>query len=375
MSDASSYGRLVTSFNYSAYDGALFGYDGLAKFTSSYNLQLHEFFRKIGIGSLYHTLSEKGVTPPSAGLMDVRYFISWINQSDFYDPIKEYKGFTIYKNPYSLPFAYEINHLDDVIQLSDDPYSNMNSVYSEFFGDAEDTTFEIFKPYSYSLLDDTVVETVNEENTYDSVLISTDKTGHYFFFVEYKAEEESYDENKTEDNSYNESKPIYRNYYLDGEKAGEYGNNQYSYCVDLGLFYKGEDHVLTLESSNADVGQIWLYYFDEEMYGKIISSVNGFDVLTLNKDEIILSGEVLCDSDILVTLPYEKGYNVYVDGDLTEYKSYRDCIMTIPLNAGQHIITISYIVPGLYIGAVVSMFCILLLAFYLFLNFKLNKNS
>ena len=363
LSNPTSYGRIITSFNYSAYDGALYGYDGLAKFTSSYNLNLHEFLRKIGIGSLYHTLSEKGVTPASAGLVDARYFISWVDQSDLYDPVKEYKGYTLYQNPYALPFAYEINELDDPEKFVEDPYSNMNTVYGELFGEEGADFPEIFVAHPYSVLDNSVIKLVDEDNTTKSILITADNPGHYYFFVEYKAEDEPDADYKPADDAYNDIKPVYRNYYLDGERVGEYGNKQYSYCVDLGSMAAGEEHVLTLESSNSVIGEVWLYYFDEETYKGIASSVNGFDIQSIDKQGIVLSGNVSEDTNVLVMLPYEDGYKVYVDGELTECKAYRDSIMVVPLDVGNHEIQIGYTPVGIYAGFIVSSTSILLLFF------------
>lgn len=360
LSDADSYGRLVTSFKCSSFDGALFGYDGLSRFSSSYNYNLHEFFRKMGIGSLYHSLSEKGITPPFAGLIDAKYYIYyWIDQSDYYSPIKEYKGYTLYENETPLPFAYEVNNVENPQKFIEDPYNNINVVYGELFGNGE--AIDIFTPVEYDYCEIEDIALSDEDNTVNTVSFTPDKTGHYFFFVEYRAEEE--EENVIDDvtePSYNGIKAVYRNYYLDGEKIGEYGNKQYSYCVDLGKINAGESHILSLESSNSEIGEIWLYYYNNEAYSDIYSSVNGYSIKSINKRGIVLEGTTFKDSQLLVTLPFEAGYKVYVDGKKTEYESYRDCLMLIRVSEGTHDIDITYCTSGGTVGLIISVLSILL---------------
>ena len=67
--------RVCKNFHYSRFDGALYGYDGIERFSSSYNNSIDEFFSDMGVGASYHTLSEYGLTPPIAGLFNVGYFL------------------------------------------------------------------------------------------------------------------------------------------------------------------------------------------------------------------------------------------------------------------------------------------------------------
>jgi len=366
LADSTTYGRLVTTIKCSSYDGALFGYDGLSRFTSSYNYNLHEFFRKMGIGSLYHSLSEKGITPPFAGLIDAKYYIYyWVDQSDFYDAVKEYRGYTLYENPLALSFAYEINDLDNELldKFVEDPYCNQNLVYSELFKNDNNSDRDIFEQVSYNAVESDL-EPVDPDNILKSIEFTADKTGHYFLFVSYEPEEELYIQ--PSEDSYNNLKHVYRNYYMDGVLRGEYGNKQYSFCVDLGLLNENETHVLTLESSAAHIGDIWLYYYDSEVYKDYVASVNGFDIKKIDKKGIVLQGTVTADSKILITLPYESGYSIQIDGKDSEYDSYRDSFIVIPVEPGDHEVDIRYCPPGFKGGVIISIIS-LLVFFCLFL--------
>lgn len=345
LSDPVSYGRVISDYKYSNFDGSLFGYDGISRFSSSYNYKTHSFFRSMGLNSIYHSLGEKGMTPPLAGLIGAGYVLSyWVDLSDVYDPIKTYDVYTLYENPFSLPLAYEVNTscIDSDSDFSDDPFDNLNTVYTELFAE-EGEEIELFVPVEIKKLSD------NLEYSF-----TTSMPGRYYMFVEYK-----YDEEDTLDDYEGDwefmKKRIIRNYVFDEIHSGEYGNNQYSYIVDLGLLEGNREYCLSLESSASEEGEVYICCLDESLYEQVISSVNGAKLLDIGKNGIYMNASVNKDSELLMTLPYEKGYSVYIDGEKTEYGSYRDCIMLIPLKAGDHEIVINYFPPGLKAGIVLSI--------------------
>lgn len=353
LSHPESYGRVVANYKYSNFDGSLFGYDGISRFCSSYNFKTHMFFRSMGLNSIYHSLGEKGMTPPLASLIGARYILSyWVDLSEMYDPIKKFDVYTLYENNSALPLAYEVNakcvSIDS--EFSDDPFANLNTVYGELFTD--DGEVELFVPVEVNRLSD--------ELEYS---FTTGTPGRYYMYVEYK-----YDDVDTLDDYEGDweymHKRVARNYTLDGTDTGEYGNNQYSYCVDLGLLEGDREYFLSLESTAAEEGKVYICYYDDAAYERILSSVNGAKLIDIGKKGIVMEASVNGDSELLITLPYEKGYSVYVDGVKTEYGSYRDCIMLIPLKSGDHEIVIKYFPPGLKTGIIISIVSLFAFAFY-----------
>jgi uncharacterized membrane protein YfhO len=157
---------------------------------------------------------------------------------------------------------------------------------------------------------------------------------------------------------------VTRDLYFDGKYIGTYGNNIYTNCVDLGELGDEEGHCVTFASSAAQVGKYYIYYMDFDNYKKISSNTNGFELDEIGKKGIILNGTVTDDVNLLVSLPYEKGYTVYVDGIKTNLISYRDCLMMIPVSKGEHTIEIKYSPPGIYMGIVLSIISFILFELY-----------
>ncbi|MBP5702526.1 MAG: YfhO family protein [Lachnospiraceae bacterium] len=356
LSDVSGYGRLMTNYKYSSNDGALYGYDGLSRFSSSYNLRFSDFLRSLGIGSIYQNTTDFGLTPPAIGLFGGRYFISyWLDMED-YDLIKEYETFKLYENKYALPMAFEINGSGDrdTPEFTENPFGNMDIIYSDLFsGLCADT--EVFKEQDKSIIlnpEHVPYENVRSIRDYSFQALGS---GHYYMFASYLVDD------RPGANEFN----TVRDSCIDDDSPSSFGNRKYSLCTDLGSFDIGSSHDLAVFSSNDDVGEVWLYYYDEDAYKNIAGAVNGFELTSIGRDGLGFKGTVSEDCDVFVSLPYENGYRVYVDGKRTEYGSYRGIFMTVPVSAGEHEIVIGYFPPGLAVGIMISLFLILICVFYL----------
>ena len=81
---------------------------------------------------------------------------------------------------------------------------------------------------------------------------------------------------------------------------------------------------------------------------------------------------------VFISLPYNPGYIVYVDGQKTDYTSYRDMFMLVGMSEGHHEIRIRYIPDGLCSGMIVSVIFLVIMIIYLRFNGKtkiLEKKS
>ena len=345
LDDTDGYGRVILNYKYSNFDGSLFGYDGIARFSSSYNYNVNMFFRDMGVGCIYHNLGEKGFTPPLASLFNVRYILSyWIDMSDQYVPIDEYSTYSSYENTNVLPLGYAVNRsvTEEKVDFIENPFENINTVYGELFVPDEEPAL-LFVP-----------ETVDRNGESLEYSFVSHRPGHYYMYVEYKYDDEDAGD-EFDDNLGYGHKQIFRQYSFDDIHDGDYGNNQYSYCVDLGYLEADDVHSLILKTSASEMGEVLIYYLDENVYENVISNVNGAKLTAIDKTGIVMECEADEDSDILMTLPYEKGYNVYVDGVKTEYLAYRNALMVIPVDKGFHEIRIKYIPDGLVPGLILSI--------------------
>ena len=99
------------------------------------------------------------------------------------------------------------------------------------------------------------------------------------------------------------------------------------------------------------------YYCDTALFEKELSSaVRGQDVQITDARDGYVSAQISVPEDqlLLTTIPYEKGWTLLVDGVKTDITPYQDALISVPLAAGTHAITLSYTSPGMWAGAAVS---------------------
>ena len=88
-----------------------------------------------------------------------------------------------------------------------------------------------------------------------------------------------------------------------------------------------------------------------------------------------VKGTIKTDGGILMlTIPYEKGFSIYVDGKKTPYYEVMDTFIGIDLTKGKHEIVIKYKQPGLLIGIVVSVISFIMSIIYLIWFNKKSNN-
>ena len=97
-----------------------------------------------------------------------------------------------------------------------------------------------------------------------------------------------------------------------------------------------------------------VYSFDYDILKKTISSYN-FDKLDYRIDGDRLIGDIDTSGGLLMlTIPYEKGYDIRVDGEKVDYIEVLDTFVGVNLSNGKHHIEVSYRQPFLFHGFIVS---------------------
>ncbi|MCR4791501.1 MAG: YfhO family protein [Lachnospiraceae bacterium] len=359
LSDEDGYGRIVRNFHISRFDGALFGYDGMERFSSSYNQKLDYFLERCGIGSSFHTVTDYGENPAMNSLLCVKYYISYYRDiADIYELKDSCRYYSLYENPYAFPLAFysgldgEVTSLDD---LSDDPFVNINSVLKELAG-PDYSDLDVFRKIEYVRHDREEGEYLKADTVGSADLVfETPYSGYYYFYSQYI---DPVDDYRGEWASGNFSqKTVFADSYVDGVANGLFRNDEFSFITGAGYFDASGVHAITLDTSLSEIGDTYVYYFDKDAFEQIYEQIKsaGFSLDYIGDEGIILSGTAEEDGHVFVSLPFEQGYKVYVDGKKTDIEGYCDAIMLVPVSAGEHTIEIKYVPPGLMPGAIISV--------------------
>ncbi len=365
------YARTFQDFMYTRFDGAMFGFDGLQRFTSSYNLAVSEMLSELGVGTSKHTISEYGLTPPVSSLLDMGYFISrFKDYSAYYEEVGGYRGFRLYKNPDRIPliFGTDISDPLDIEEFGEVPFENINILYSDLCN--EDV--KLFLPVEYNEFVRSPEEYYEKDTVgFADYLFTAEEDGDYWFYSEYVYPDESLYNEAWKNGQFSEVF-AYANYYLNDQRLGMYRNDEFSYCSDLGRLEKNKEYDMSLDTSLSGIGTTYIYRFDDDIYHRLCERLkeNSFEVKEINGQGIKATGNLQEDSYVMITLPYENGYEIYIDGEKSDYISYRGSLILVKVSEGIHDIEIKYIAPGIRSGLVISIVSLIVTGVYVLINYN-----
>ena len=334
------FSRTIKNWNYACNDGLLFGYQDIDYFSSSYNSSLHEFLGYVGLNEKYHLLKSTGITPPVASVLGVSKLVWYGAPLDEYKYIGSLDGLDIYDNDSRLSFAFAVPESDEFekVEFGDNPFENINNMISDFSG-----VENVFNPEPINLTDD-----------YISVYIPDGKDLWVYLEPVSGSSTDIHD---------SQSGSMY--IYYDGYPIAAYANDISPYCVKLGTG-AGEEVCFTYDGI---LKNAYAATYDPENASKAYDAMYNMQAsgFTKTKNGFGFFIDLPSNSDIIITYPFEKGYEIYVDGIETDYYSYRNALIRLKLEAGEHIISVEYHPPGIKLGIVISLLsviiCLILLNF------------
>ena len=336
---------------------------GITNSTSTLNKATIEFLDKIGYASRSHWSKYLGGTPVNDSLIGIKYIIS--KQSDSYDRWYTDSGFTTatynseeymtYENPYALSLSYAV---DDALENFDikqesTPQARLNKLIQTMTGDE---SLVMFTPLEYkSDTTNCTVSTIAGHYKYvhtnseaDAILIysfTVEEDGEVYFYLpsDYAREVRM---------------------KVNGKSLGNFYGGETTRIFSLGDFKKGQDVTLSM-TLDADVLYVKqdidpLFQLNRDDFEKAMSILSKEQVdIGENWKPTRLEGSVVTGSDdtlMLTTLPYDEGWQVFVDGERVEISQALGALVSYRIKgAGDHTVAFRY-APRCYIlGNIISV--------------------
>ena len=355
---------------------------GISNSTSTLNAEAIEFLNRLGYTGRAHLTQYNGGTPLSDSLLGIKYVLDRTDSTKLdgiYEKIDELgdEKYEVYKNPYALSIAYavsdEIKNYD--MELQNVKFRRGNELVSAMLG--SEKVLKIFKAVSG-------LET-SKGNCTEVKLATTFK---------YNSPE---DTDGTFSFTYTAPKEGYYYFYPSTMSSTEtcqvkIGNNpKISYLerdtdhiLSLGYFEKDEEIKITFFISSDDsitfkASDSFLWYFDTDLYENTMQQMCDSPQLKIDGDSVdsLIKGTMTTVSDtqtVLTTIPYDEGWNVYVDGEKVEIYKVLDALMAFDISeAGEHSIVLKYM-PGIYkVGIALSVVGIVAFVLICAADFILKK--
>lgn len=323
-------------------DAMLIGFQGGSYFSSTLNSLVSDFYEKYGMRASRVNYCFEGATPVTAALLSTRYMLYTLDRGYdtlFYLADTEGKLY-LYKNNYALPLGYMITsqsalfndaqeveeniHEEDTDDKNLNPLQRQNKLVHRL-----GTSGDVFLPVSV--------------NTYGSEAeLYIDEDAHYY----------AYTTNTRIDT-------IRMNYE---EESKSFSQIKKKYILDLGYHKAGD--ILSLKSDNGENLNLTAYKVDEAVLTQFVSQLKQQTLTVDNYDETSLNGHIYVTSagQLVLSIPYDPGWTLYVDGVRTDMELFEDTFIGTYLDEGSHTIELRYFPEGFLAGVIISVLCTMLFA-------------
>lgn len=303
-------------------------------FYSTLNNNISEFYEDLNyINGLNYYEDNIYAPPVIASLLGVKYIYAdkkinnytLIKETDIYkrnsEMASEYRTTNyIYENKEALSFGYLIKGYDKR-KTEDDTFSYQNRIIKSFSGNEKDILIRVKNGYNENLID----------SKYIYIMALADNAQLTINGDEYQG--------------------------IEPYKIHAFENNYDSNDIEIKL----------LDGNGNSIDQYNAYYLDLKQYMTAINNLKLHQLEDIVIDKNKISGNILAseDSTLVLSIPYEKGWTVYVDGKKTDYYSIYDIFLSIDLKEGQHTIELVYYPKSLLISLFVSLVSIALTVLYI----------
>ena len=376
---------------------------GLSCSTSTLNKETIYFLKALGYTSYSNRSKYMGETPIADSLLGVKYILSekTVSESrsdynedralaalmqELYTVYTETEYYVAYQNPYALSLAYTVNDAvkdlsfysfseeGDVTSLIASPMERLNAFTAAALGESD---FQVFYPintgtptYNNCRKSSVVGHTKYAES--DSAaeatitFTATVPADAYVFF--YAPSDYSRDTKIS----------------VNGKKFGDFMTNETDRIKTIGKFSEGEDIAvtLTLKESNFYVknDENVLYYMDVSQFRYAMNILASEQFIIEEYTDTKFDGSINTARDgetVLTTIPYDEGWQVFVDGEPVEIFKAVDALIAFDIEeAGAHTLSLRYAPRIVMLGAAVSLFSTLLfVGIIVYENFSKKKKQ
>lgn len=332
-------------------DGCLYGFAGASQFSSLSDLGVSYFYEKVFMECGNNFYGFKGAVPLTSAMLSVDYFISdaELYQDDFRTLVGQCGNLYLYKNNYCLPLGYVLN--EDMLKK---------------FTESENVKLDGLNTLAYSLGAEseyiTAVDCPNSaENGCTSVTVGED--GNYYAAYIFCTTDEL-----TADSD-------------NGMKIN-YFNTTHPYLLDLG-FHKSGDKIRISNSEDQCIDFV-VFKSDNEVFKKIFGNLNEQSINIMEFKDTYIKGSINVKNSgrLVIPVPNEEGWSLYIDGIKTNTLDYAGVFISTEIEKGHHTVELKYQTPYLITGAVITAVSVLLFVFcgyyrkYLFRQKnEINDNS
>lgn len=337
-----------------------FGYSGVSMFSSIRNRRSSIYMADLGFRSWGTQLTVRydNNTILMDALLGIKYNIAKDDPLKYgYTEVSSSGEYQLYENQYALPLGI----LTDEGIYEEEKVANQTLLFNQL-ANRQEEYFEFVKPTMVSLENST--KTTGEIKGNETVI-----------FTPEKAEEEQVVTWEVaipaHTQAYFSLYPTYKETTNTANVTVKVNGQEYTSAInETGQFYRlgyyEEATTVTFETNFSNSEDEWaielldpnIVLLDTELFDEAMGDIQKKGIeMTTDGRRVTATADLDQDQILFTTIPYDRGWKAYVDGEQVEISSFKESLITVPLTKGSHTIELVFLPEGTIIGAVLFVFC------------------
>ena len=340
-------------------DSLQYGYNGITHYSSAGMIYVRYFLQRLGFNDdTLYTSYGRDNTETVDSILGIKYHVTDDTAASHHDYKKIYDGARdVYENPCPLSVAIETTDYD-LVGIYDptgnapdnemshvpstDPFSLQEEIYErllkrdvDFFDEADVSVSELIED--------------NDKYYYDyEVKVSSD--GELYLYL---------------NGLIGEAEGL--SLFVDGEFLTSYGNASCTKIINLGYKRKGEELTVRVQGEDSEYNFGEAHFVTENVRElkkayEELKPRNCSVVKNSSSHLLIQTGD--CNG-LFMTVPFEKGWTIQVDGKIVQPVAIYDSLTYIPIDTEgkSHTVEMTFMPVGIWIGVLFSLLGLLVLVY------------
>ena len=323
-------------------DDSLYGYASATIFSSLMNLDVSHLFQSLFMEGGKNFYCYNGATPLSSSLFSVKYMLSdsALEESPYRTLIGGSGSSFLYRNNYSLPLGFVMDEqaIANWTSSTADRMASLNSLTSALGAEGQ------------MLYPATCVTDANAGDT----TIDIAEDGYYYA---------DYVSCTSDTLTVNRS---------DGWTK-QYSKTSHRYLIELGECKAGDEiHIL---NSNMESIEFQVYQLNEKVVQQAFDTLNAQTMQLTDMTDRKIEGKIQVQNAgrLILSVPADEGWTLYVDGKETEIEPLADALVGVHLEKGSHTIKLCYTTPGVKAGAGFSLGAVVLFMISAYVSTRIRR--
>ncbi len=321
-------------------DSQLAGYPSASLFSSTMNSTVANLYEKLGMQHSKVYYAFEGATPFTSALLNVGYMLGDTECMEVDDALADAEQgmlfaladateeVNLYRCTYTLPFGYVA---PTGYEIEESEMSNSLTLQN--------------KMVKALGIKDTLFSRVDADEAGDDIVLAAKEAGYYYAVI-----------TKSGTTKVKAETPY-------GEKT--YKDLKSDNILYLGYLSKHQRLTLTNGDENDATPNLSMsiYHLNQEVLAEAMDILSAQHLENVTYDDRHIAGGLHLESGgrLILSLPYEAGWKVMINGEEAEPQTFGECFMAFDLEAGDYEIEMSYVPQGKVAGIVISLVSMLVL--------------